>query len=207
MALAGRYWARWSDTPEHTRVVVWIDGDTRRFRGAWDLPPWHGEFDGAAAPDGTLSVRWQQEGVIAVHTLSTRALRWTRDPRTGALRGADGDGAVMELVPARTPFEGLREGLWMGRWTGLPPGVAVETLLSRDGDGRWRASYAYQGREGLFLGEARGDALRIHWREVSTRDAVAEGSGLLARTRTGYEGTYGVGDAVEGTGRWSIEPL
>lgn len=188
-------------------MVVWISGDTRSFRGAWDLPPWHGEFDGSASPDGTLSVRWQQEGVIAVHSLTTRELHWTRDPETGALRGPEGDGSVMELVPARTPFTGLRPGLWMGRWTGLPPGVAVETLLAREGDGRWRASYAYQGREGSFVGELRGDALSIHWREFSTRDAVAEGNGALTRTRTGYEGTYGVGDATEGTGRWAIEPL
>lgn len=206
VALAGRYWGRWSDTPEHTRVVVWIDGDTRRFRGAWDLPPWHGEFDGGEDASGALAVRWQQEGVIAVHNVTTRALRWSRDPRTGSLRGADGDGAVMELTPARAPFAGLREGLWMSRWTGLPPGLAVETVLSREGDGRWRATYAYQGREGSFLGESRGDALGIRWREVSGRDAVSEGRGALLRMRTGFEGSYGLGEAVDGTGRWSIEP-
>lgn len=206
VVLAGRYWGRWADTPERARVVVWIDGTTERFRGSWDLPPWHGDFDGAAE-GATLSVRWRQEGVVAVHSVDVRELRWTLDPRTGALRGADGDGGTMELAPARARFEGLREGAWMSRWTGLPPGLAVETVLTRDADGQWRALYGYQGREGSFTGEARADALLIRWREVSARDAVAEGRGALHRTRTGYEGTYGVGDAPAGTGHWSLEPL
>ncbi|MEZ4390432.1 MAG: hypothetical protein R3A48_04990 [Polyangiales bacterium] len=201
--LAGRYWGRWSDTPPDTRVTVWIDGDTRRFRGAWDLPPWHGEFDGARDGDA-LDVRWQQEGVVAVHVHHSRAMRWRLGP-DGSLRGEDGDAGVIELTPARDGDPRLREGLWMSRWTGLPPGLGVETVVHRGGDGRWHAAYRYQGREGSFVGELRGERLAIRWREVSSQDAVSEGRGLLARSRTGYEGTYGVGDSVTGAGRWSIE--
>lgn len=184
---------------------MWIHGDRARFRGAWDLPPWHGEFDGEEDGDA-LSVRWQQEGVVAMHVHIARTLRWTLRP-DGTLAGADGDAGQMELVPARDQRSALHEGLWMSRWTGLPPGLAVETLLSREGDGRWRATYSYQGREGSFVGERQGDALAIRWRELSSQDAVSEGRGLLTRSRTGFDGTYGLGDAVTGAGRWSIEAL
>ncbi len=203
--IAGRYWGRWSDTPPETRVVVWIGGDATRFRGAWDLPPWHGEFDGARVGD-RLSVRWQQEGVVAVHVHTERTLTWSVRP-DGTLTGADGDAGLMALVPAREGDARLHPGLWMSHWTGLPPGLAVDTVLTRDADGRWRAAYRYQGREGSFVGEARGDDLAIRWREVSSQDSVSEGRGLLRRSRTGYDGTYGIGDAVTGAGRWSIEPL
>lgn len=206
VSVAGRYWGRWGETPERARVLVWIDGDTERFRGSWDLPPWHGDFDGILAGE-SLRVRWQQEGVVAVHQVVTRELRWTRDPRTGTFRGDDGAGGTIELSPARTRFTGLHPGAWMGRWTGLPPGLAVETLLGRESDGRWRATYGYQGREGSFSGSLRGDTLEIRWREVGARDTVSEGRGSLARTRLGYEGRYGLGESPEGAGRWTLEPL
>lgn len=205
MILAGRYWGRWAETPPFTRVAVWVDGDSRLFRGSWDLPPWHGEFDGAQR-GGDLDVRWQLEGVVAVHVHQTRWMRWSRSAE-GVLRGEDGDAGVVELMPARDRDPGLRDGLWMSHWTGLPPGLSVETLLHRDEDGRWRAVYRYQGREGSFIGEPRGDALSIRWREVSNQDAVSEGRGLLTRSRVGYEGSYGVGDAVTGAGRWTMEPF
>ena len=110
------------------------------------------------------------------------------------------------LQRAGRPTSRLRAGLWLGRWTGLPTGVAVETLLTPLGDDRWRATYRYQDREGTFDGDALpGGALAIRWREVSPRDQVARGRGLLRPDVLGLRGTYGVDELATGTGLWTLE--
>lgn len=204
-APTGLYWGRWGDVPDGVRVQVWLHGSAERLRGTWELPPWHGELAGARAADG-YEVVWREESVVAGATMRVRHVRLRADA-TGALRGALPDGAV-ELVPAGMPDATLRPGVWLSRWTGLPAGMGVETVLSRTPDGRWRAAYRYQEREGAFEGDTvdRG-ALAIHWREVSTRGTVAQGAGLLRPSITGMFGTYGVGAESEGTGFWSLEPM
>ncbi len=208
--LAALYWGRWDDVPDGVRVAVWLDGDGARVRGSWDLPPWHGDLAGTRDGD-RVQVTWREEGTVALTQSRMRTVVLQRDPATGVLRGnASGEGGVngVELRPAGFAPAGLRPGLWLSRWTGLPPGMAVETVLARDPDGRWRAAYRYQGREGSFEGDVQPDgALAIRWREVSTRDAVSSGRGLLAPTAFGLRGTYGVGERAEGTGDWSLEPV
>jgi len=188
-------------------VAVWVDvgrtpSGALRVRGSWDMPPWHGELLGAALPDGSLSLAWHEEGVVAVHQTreSTVTLRLSPDGRV--LRGEG-----MRLVRARPASPALREGLWLSHWTGLPAGMAVETTLTRGPDG-WRAAYRYQGREGSFVGDPLPDGgLALRWREVSARDIVGHGGGRLAPTPLGLRGTYGMGDAVEGLGQWALEPF
>ncbi len=203
----GLYWGRWGDVPDGVRVQVWTHGARDRLRGTWELPPWHGEFAGLRGADGAYDVEWREEGVVAGAAMRVRRTRLRVDARTGALRGSLGGGAI-ELVPAGAPRTELRAGVWLSRWTGLPPGMCVETVLSRAPDGRWRAAYRYQEREGSFDGDVvdRG-ALAIRWREVSSRGTVAQGAGLLRPSVTGLFGTYGVGEEAAGTGFWSLEPL
>lgn len=210
---AGLYWGRWGDVPDGVRVQVWLHGVGDRFRGTWELPPWHGELSGARTPEGHWDVEWREEGVVAVLATRTKRLRLRADGRTGALRG-DVSGERVELTPAGMPDPRLRPGLWLGRWTGLPHGMAVETALSRGPDGRWRAAYRYQEREGSFDGDVvealspgRNPSLAIHWREVSSRGGIAQGAGLLRPSATGLQGTYGVGEEASGTGFWSLEPV
>jgi hypothetical protein len=202
----GLYWGRWDDVPDGVRVQVWLHGTGNRVRGTWELPPWHGEFGGQRTGDG-FEVEWREEAVVAMATLRMRRLHLRVDSH-GILRGAYGDAGVVELVPAGAPATTLRPGVWLSRWTGLPHGMGVETLLSRTADGRWRAAYHYQDREGTFEGDdvPRG-ALAIHWREMSSRDGIAQGNGLLLPAATGLFGTYGVGDRNDGTGFWSLEPM
>lgn len=204
-AVTGLYWGRWSDVEEGVRVAVWTHGDGRTLRGAWDMPPWHGEIAGEQRGD-RLTLQWNEQGVVAVHQVRSRALTLTRG-RDGGWRGADGDGPV-ELLPAGFPSTALHPGRWLGRWTGLPPGLAVETNVTQDVHGHWRAAYQYQGRDGSFDGERSPDgALTIIWREVSSRDRVSLGRGRLLPSPTGLRGTFGVADAYEGTGYWSLEPF
>jgi hypothetical protein len=208
-APSGLYWGRWGDVPDGARVQVWLHGAGARMRGTWELPPWHGEITGEREADGQWSVVWREEPVVAAVAMRIRRVKLRRDPRTGALRGALDDGAV-ELVPAAMPDPRVREGMWLGRWTGLPHGMAVETVLSRSADGRWHAAYRYQEREGSFEGEPSAGApgtIAIRWREVSSTGRIAQGAGLLAKTTTGLFGTYGVGERNEGTGVGSLEPM
>lgn len=209
-SVAGMYWGRWGEVPEGVRVRVWMHGDTRRLRGTWELPPWHGEFSGVAAEGDprVMVVEWREEGVVSVLSARARRVEFRIDPRTGVLRGAGDDAEVIELVPAGQPDARLRPGVWLGRWTGLPPGMAVETVISRVGEGRWRASYRYQEREGMFEGETdAAGVLSIQWREVSTRGGVAHGRGVLLPVTDGLQGTYGVNEESRGTGLWLLEPL
>jgi hypothetical protein len=200
-APSGLYWGRWRDVPDGVRVQVWLHGEEGRIRGVWELPPWRGEITGARGADGRWAVRWREEGVVAGLRARERRVSFARDA-AGALRGDD-----VTLTPAGAPPPRLRPGLWLARWTGLPAGMAVETVLSRDPGGRWRAAYRYQEREGMFEGDALADgALAIRWREVSLAGRVAEGRGLLLASDLGLLGTYGVGAETEGTGYWSLEP-
>ncbi len=206
-APTGLYWGRWREVPEGVRVQVWVHGEGTLLRGSWELPPWHGEFAGARTGAHGWTVQWREEGVVPGAGMRLRTLDLTEDPRTRTLRGAHGSD-VVELVPAGAPSRALRAGLWLSRWTGLPAGMGVETVLSRGPDGRWRAAYRYQEREGSFEGESLdGGALAIRWREVSARDAVAHGAGLLRPSPLGMFGTYGVDARDEGTGFWALEPL
>lgn len=201
---SGLYWARWGDVPDGVRVQVWMHGTRARIRGTWELPPWHGELAGARVGDG-YDVVWREESVVAGATMRVRHVHLR--VVAGALTGALPDGAV-ELVPAGMPDTTLRPGVWLSRWTGLPAGMGVETVLSRTPDGRWRAAYRYQEREGAFEGDTvERAALAIRWREVSTRGSIAQGAGLLRPSITGMFGTYGVGSQPEGTGFWSLEPM
>lgn len=197
---SGLYWGRWRDVPDGIRVQVWLHGVDGRMRGTWELPPWHGEITGLRARDGTWDVLWREEGVVSVLSARARRLRLRRDAHD-ALRGED-----VSLTPARATDVGLRGGVWLARWTGLPHGMAVETVLSTAPDGRWRAAYTYQEREGAFDGELQDGALAIRWREVSSTGTLAQGRGRLRPTLTGLSGTYGVNDEEAGTGFWSLEP-
>jgi hypothetical protein len=199
---SGLYWGRWQDVPDGLRVQVWLHGVGRRLRGTWELPPWHGEITGTLAPDGRWHLTWREEAVVGGLRARVRSVRLTVDGPTGTLHG---DGVVLSW--AGDPSPTLRAGLWLARWTGLPPGVAVETVLARDPDGRWRAAYHYQDREGSFEGQRTPHGgLAIRWRELSPGGRVAEGRGMLAPCALGLSGTYGVGEASEGTGTWSLEP-
>ena len=82
------------------------------------------------------------QGAVAGHRARERRGTLAQDGATGVLRGDD-----VTLTPAGAPPPTLRPGVWLARWTGLPPGMAVETVLSRDPGGRWRAAYRYQERE------------------------------------------------------------
>jgi hypothetical protein len=204
-AVAGLYWGRWAEVPEGMRVAVWLHEDGATLRGSWDLPPWHGEIDATRTGDRYVG-RWRQEGTVAVQQMQERVVVLAWDARTQTLREEGGGAEGADLRRAGQPGAPLRPGLWLGRWTGLPTGVAVETLLTPLGDGRWRATYRYQEREGTFDGDVAADgALTIHWREVSPHDVVASGRGRLLRSLIGYRGTYGVGDRESGTGLWTLE--
>ncbi len=193
-------------------MAVWLDSDGRRLRGSWDLPPWHGDMVGTVQGRGWMTT-WHEEGTVAVSQTRTRTVVLEEMGPQGTLRGVlsgaeDGGTGTVMLTPAGFAPPTLRPGVWMGRWTGLPAGMAVETLLSRDPDGRWRAAYRYQDREGAFVGDPQpnGD-LAIQWREISAHNAVAVGAGLLHPTSSGVRGTYGVGERLDGTGDWSLEPV
>lgn len=188
------------------RVAVWLHADGDVLRGSWDIPPWHGELAArrtAAGYEGS----WREEGTVAIQQGRTRRVRLLFDARDGSMREEGSPaGEPVVLHPAGRPTSTLREGLWLGRWTGLPPGVAVETLLTPLGDGRWRATYRYQEREGTFDGDALpGGGMAIRWREVSPRDQMARGRGQLLPDALGLRGTYGVDDQSTGTGFWSLE--
>ena len=206
-AVPGLYWGRWPEVPEGMRVAVWLHEDGDVLRGSWDLPPWHGEL--AAVRDGELyDGLWREEGTVAIQQGRERRVRLRRDARDGALReeAPPQGGEPILLQRAGHPTSRLRAGLWLGRWTGLPTGVAVETLLTPLDDGRWRATYRYQDREGTFDGDALpGGGLAIRWREVSPRDMVARGRGRLLPDVLGLRGTYGVEDRASGTGLWTLE--
>ena len=189
------------------RVAVWLHVDGSTVRGSWDLPPWHGELAGRWRDDAFVGA-WRQEGVIAIQQRRERAVRLVRGG-DGTLReeGA-ADGEAIELRRAGRARTAPSPGLWLGRWTGLPPGVAVETQLTAPADGTFRATYRYQLREGSFDGEAlAGGGMSIRWREVSARDGVARGAGRLLPDVLGLRGGYGVDDREDGTGIWTLEAL
>lgn len=204
--VAGLYWGRWAEVPEGMRVAVWLHEDGAVLRGSWDIPPWHGELAATRTADG-YEGSWREEGTVAIQQGRERRVRLRLDARDGTLReeGAPA-GEPVVLQRAGRPTSELREGLWLGRWTGLPTGVAVETLLAPMGDGRWRATYRYQEREGTFDGEPLpGGGIAIRWREVSPRDQLARGRGVLRPDPLGLRGSYGVDEQATGTGFWTLE--
>ena len=204
----GLYWGRWPEVPEGMRVAVWLHEDGDVLRGSWDLPPWHGEI--AARRAGAIyEGLWREEGTVAIQQGRERRVRLAWSAVDGALREESPTGGEpIVLMRAGHPTSRLRAGLWLGRWTGLPTGVAVETLLTPLDGGRWRATYRYQDREGTFDGDATpGGGLAISWREVSPRDTVARGRGRLLPDVLGLRGTYGVDDSAAGTGLWTLEAL
>lgn len=204
---SGLWWGRWSDVPEGAWVAVWVDvwarpGGHARWRGSWDMPPWHGEIQGALRPDGGVELLWHEEGVVAVHQTRARTVVLRPDASGMLLQG---DGVMLRRVRPAPPT--LRAGLWLSRWTGLPAGMAVETTLTPTETG-WRAAYRYQGRDGSFDAQPLpSGGLALQWREVSARDTVGHGGGRLLPTPLGLRGTYGANDDTAGLGLWSLEPF
>ena len=215
---SGLYWARLGEQAEGVRVQLWLDSDGARVRGSYRSVPWEGEFTGRVTALGAL--------VLHVHELGlTRALgtheRQVRLLRNGPSRwsGIDDEGHVAELIRVGFASPTLRPGLWLSHWSGLPTGLSVETHLTRDSDGVWRASYQYQGpgglRDGSFEGRIEaGDALRIRWMELSPEGTISRGHGLLRPSPLGLFGSFGA-DVPATTppaeappdGEWSLEPL
>lgn len=203
---SGMYWARWEEVPEGGWVSLWLSEDRGRLRGSYELPPWHGELIGVRREADTLHTVWHEEGLVAVRQARSRRLDLRWDGALGAYRA---EGVILRRARALDPA--LRPGLWLARWTGLPPGMVVETQLTRrrdpDGAARWLAVYQYQGRAGQFEGtlDARG-RLPIVWQELSTRDSVSRGHGLLIASDLGLRGEYGMNEESSGVGAWQLEP-
>ncbi len=113
---SGLWWGRWSDVPEGAWVAVWVDvwarpGGHARWRGSWDMPPWHGEIQGALRSDGGVELLWHEEGVVAVHQTRARTVvlrpdgRLAQPPRVvspmpGALYQLMADAALRAVVRA-----------------------------------------------------------------------------------------------------------
>jgi hypothetical protein len=211
-ALAGMYWGRLGEVPEGMRVQVWLDADGTRVRGAYSAVPWNGEIEGRVVARDEVALRFIERGVTRAVGARTRdvALRW--DAGGSVLAGIDVEGRRVELVRAGFPPPTLRPGTWMAHWTGLSPGLAVETRLTQTPDGHWRAVYQYQGsggvRDGSFDGVSEpGGVLAITWTEVAEGGTVERGRGRLAPAPFGLRGTYGIEGSAEGTGEWALEPL
>jgi hypothetical protein len=205
------YWARLADIPDGMRAQLWLDTDGVRVRGAYTAMPFNGELEGRMQGDG-VELTFYERGITRMVGSRTRTvvLHWA--DAGDALSGRDSAGDTIELV--RTGFvpPGLRPGLWLSRWTGLPFGISVETRLTQSPDGHWRAMYQYQGsggvREGSFDGEvAASGVMDIRWQEISESGLVARGRGRLSPNAFGFRGTFGIEGSNEETGEWVIEPF
>ncbi len=208
----GLFWARLPDIPDGMRVQLWLDTDGTRVRGAYSAVPYTGEIEGEVRSRDDVRLTFFERGVTRVVAPRTRSvvLRW--DARARTLTGRDAIGGRIELVRAAHESAALRPGLWLGRWTGLPFGLAVETRITQTADGHWRAAYQYQGTGGVRDGSFEGtldaqSALLIAWTELTESGTVARGRGRLLATPFGLRGTYGIDGSTEGTGEWVLEPL
>jgi hypothetical protein len=210
--ISGLYWGRLAEVPDGMRVQVWLESDGERVRGAYTALPWNADIEGHTAGPDAVALTLLERGISRAVGSRTRhvTLRWER---SGAvLAGRDEDGGRVELVRAGFAPATLRPGVWLARWTGLPFGMAVETRLTRDPDGHFRAVYQYQGgggtRDGSFDGEldAQG-VLSLSWTELAEGGSVARGRARLAPSVFGLRGSYGIDGSNEGTGEWTLEPL
>lgn len=206
----GQYWARIADVPDGMRVRLSLESDGTRVRGSYSAQPWDGELDGTVLRDGSLSLRLFERGVTQAIGARDREVTLRRD----GLRyiGADREGHTVELVRAPMGTSTLAPGVWLARWTGLPFGMAAETRLTRDPDGRWRGVYQYQSgggtRDGSFQGTVSTDGtLELEWTETNDGTTVARGRASLHPSRLGLRGTYGIEGHSEGIGEWIFEPL
>ncbi|MFO0560702.1 MAG: hypothetical protein U0269_21985 [Polyangiales bacterium] len=206
----GQYWARIADVPDGMRVRLSLESDGTRVRGSYSAQPWDGELDGTVLRDGSLSLRLFERGVTQAIGARDREVTLRRD----GLRyiGADREGHTVELVRAPMGTSTLAPGVWLARWTGLPFGMAAETRLTRDPDGRWRGVYQYQSgggtRDGSFQGTVSNDGtLELEWTETNDGTTVARGRASLHPSRLGLRGTYGIEGHSEGIGEWIFEPL
>lgn len=213
MRATGLFWAHVGDVPDGMRVQVWLDSDGARVRGSYSAIPFTVEVEGRVVSADAVALSFFEHGVARAIASRTRSatLRWSSDG--SQLAGVDGSGARIELVRAAFVPPALRPGLWIARWTGLPFGMAVETRITRSGDGRWRAAYQYQGtggvRDGSFEGSVDGTGvLEIVWTEiVAGRQDVSRGRGRLSPGVFGLRGTFGIDGSTEGTGEWFLEPI
>lgn len=208
----GLYWARIADVPEGMRVRLALDSDGRRVRGTYSAQPWDGELDGTIGADGALALRLYERGVTQAIGARDREVTLRRFDRGARYAGADREGHTIELVRAPMGTSELRPGIWLARWTGLPFGMAAETRVSRDPDGRWRGVYQYQSgggsRDGSFQGTVSADGtLELEWTETNDGTTVARGRASLHPSRFGLRGTYGIEGHSEGIGEWIFEPL
>jgi hypothetical protein len=209
---SGQYWARIADVPAGMRVRLWLERDGARVRGSYSAQPWDGEFDGVVTADGSLALRLFERGVTQAVGARDRAVRLQRVQTDGLYRGVDREGRTVELARAPMGDGALRPGVWLARWTGLPFGMAAETRVSRDPDGRYRGVYQYQSgggdRDGSFAGTLGPDGtLELEWTETQQGTAVARGRATLRRGPLGLRGTYGIEGHSEGVGEWIFEPL
>jgi hypothetical protein len=208
----GLYWARIADVPEGMRVRLWIQSDGARVRGSYAAQPWDGELDGTVLADGALSLRLFERGVTQAVGARDREVTLRRESDGARYVGADREGHTVELVRAPMGDGALRPGVWLARWTGLPFGMAAETRVSRDPDGRFRGVYQYQSgggsRDGSFAGTLLDNGtLELEWTETNEGTTVARGRASLRRGRMGLRGTYGIEGHNEGIGEWIFEPL
>lgn len=199
-------------------MQLWLASDGQHWRGAYRSLPWEGEFTGRLTQQGALVLQVHELSAVRALAPHERQVRLLPRP-DGRWTGIDDEGHPAELVLARFPSPALRPGLWLSHWTGLPPGLAVETHLSRDSDGAWRASYQYQGtggmRDGSFEGRVEGDGtLAIRWTELAPEGAVSRGHGRLRPSPLGLRGTFGLDPVAEAPaqaapneGEWTLEPL
>jgi hypothetical protein len=205
----GQYWARIADVPDGMRVRLSLESDGTRVRGWYSAQPWDGELEGVVLGDGSLSLRLFERGVTQAIGARDRDVILRRD----GLRyiGTDREGHTVELVHAPMT-NSLAPGVWLSRWTGLPFGMAAETRLTRDPDGRWRGVYQYRSgggmRDGSFQGTMSADGgLELEWTETNEGTTVARGRASLHPSPWGLRGTYGIEGHSEGIGEWIFEPL
>jgi hypothetical protein len=208
----GHYWARIADVPEGMRVRLSIESDGARVRGSYSAQPWDGELEGAVRADGSLAVRLFERGVTQAIGARDREVTLRREGNGARYVGSDREGHTVEILRAPMGDSVVRPGVWLARWTGLPFGMAAETRLTRDPDGRWRGVYQYQSgggsRDGSFQGTVSADGtLELEWTETNDGTTVARGRASLRPSRFGLRGTYGIEGHSEGIGEWIFEPL
>lgn len=210
-SVSGLYWGRVGDVPDGMRAQVWLEGlSDGRVRGGYEAVPWSGDVEGRVQGDGSLAVTMRERGFSSAMGARDRelTLRWERPG--SVLGGYDARRFRVELVRANRGEPGLRPGLWVARWTGLPHGVGVEMRVSHDEDGHYRATYQYQGtggvRDGSFDGTVTEQgALVLRWTELVEGGAIARGRARLQPWAFGMRGTYGIDETEAGTGEWTME--
>jgi hypothetical protein len=194
------------------RTAVWLESDGNRVRGSYNAVPYTAEIEGRVAPSNDVFVHIEERGATQAIPSRTRVatLHWASDG--SQLTGTDDLHTPITLLRAGFDPPGLRPGLWLSHWTGLPYGLAVETRIASAGPNAYRAVYQYQGtggvRDGSFEGHVNdGAALEIVWTEWVSAQTVARGRGVLRPSEFGLRGSFGIDGNASGTGEWSLEPV